>query len=232
LAVALAILAGMGYGLWRALTPRESDAALLALGVAACGVLIPAAMAVAGADYLAPRNVVAAMVPLSAGVAVIVTARRTGRTGMALAGAIALAFLVLSVDVNLSPRLQRGDWRGLAQAIDGIGSPPTLESSRTRAITTVELGAAPLEYYLPPLRNLPRGAKVRVSEIDETGYPPLTAGAGEPPAPGFRLVERRNVNGLILYRFRSAIPRTVLETALRSHVIAEGRPEVLVARAP
>ena len=72
LLVALTILAGMGYGLWRALTPREADAALLALGLAACGVLIPVAMAVAGADYLAPRNVVAAMVPLTAGIAVIV----------------------------------------------------------------------------------------------------------------------------------------------------------------
>ena len=245
--MALAILAGIGYGLWRALTPRESDAALLALGVAACGVLIPAALALAGADYLAPRNVVAAMVPLSAGVAVIVTARRTGRVGIALAGAIALAFLALSVDVNLSPRLQRGDWRGLAQAIGaepggaaatspdaapGAGSSARTDRGSARVITTVELGSAPLEYYLPPLFNLPRGATVRVSEIDETGYRPLRAGAGAIPAPGFRLAERRNINGMILYRFRSATPRTVSEAALRSHVIAEGRPEVLVARVP
>jgi mannosyltransferase len=263
LAVALVILVGMGYGLWRALTPQESDAALLALGLAACGVLIPAGMAVAGADYLAPRNVVAAMVPLSAGIAVIVTARRTGQAGIALAGAIALAFLALSVDVNLSPRLQRGDWRGLAQAIraepapPAAGSPPAARTGAlsggeravtaagaisrgvrgggpgglrggARVITTVELGSAPLEYYLPPLHNLPRGASVRVSEIDETGYPPLLPGAGEPPAPGFHLVEYKNVNGLILYRFRSAAPRTVSEAALREHVITEARPEVLV----
>jgi mannosyltransferase len=221
LAVALTILAGMGYGLWRALTPREADAALLALGLAACGVLIPVAMAVAGADYLAPRNVVAAMVPLTAGIAVIVTARRTGRTGIALAGVIALAFLAVSVDVNLSPRLQRGDWRGLARA---IGHSPEAD----RAITTVELGAAPLEYYLPPLHNAPLGSTVRVSEIDETGYPPLVAGAGEPPAPGFRLVAYREVNGLVLYRFVSATPRTISEAALREHVITAAHPEVLV----
>ena len=221
LLVALTIVAGMGYGLWRALTPRESDAALLALGLAACGVLTPVAMAVAGADYLAPRNVVAAMVPLSAGIAVVVTAQRTGRTGMALAGVIAVAFLALSVDVNLSPRLQRGDWRGLAQA---IGRSPRAD----RAITTVELGAAPLEYYLPPLRNAPLGASVRVSEIDETGYPPLVAGAGEPPAPGFRLVGYRDVNGLVLYRFRSATPRAVSAARLREHVVTAAHPEVLV----
>jgi mannosyltransferase len=220
LAVALAILAGIGYGLWRALTPRESDAALLALGLAACGVLIPVAMALGGADYLAPRNVVAAMIPLTAGTAVIVVSRRTGRVGMALAGLIVLGFLALSVDVNLSPRLQRGDWRGLAQAIG--------RTHRARVLTTVELGAAPLEYYLPPLRNLRQGALAAVSEIDETGYAPLRPGAGESPAPGFHLAQQRDVHGLILYRFLAPVPRLVSEAALREHVIAEGRPEVLV----
>ena len=222
LAVALTILAGIGYGLWRALTPRESDAALLALGLAACGVLIPVAMAVGGADYLAPRNVVAATIPLTAGIAAIVVAQRTGRVGMALAGLVVLGFLALSVDVNLSPRLQRGDWRGLAQAIG--------RTHRARVLTTVELGAAPLEYYLPPLRNLRQGVLVAVSEIDETGYMPLRPGAGESPAPGFRLAQQSDVHGLILYRFLSPVPRVVSQAALREHVIAEGRPEVLVRR--
>ncbi|HXB63746.1 MAG TPA: glycosyltransferase family 39 protein [Solirubrobacteraceae bacterium] len=220
LLVALEILAAIGYGLWRVLTPRESEAALLSLGIAACGVLIPLAMAVLGADYLAPRNVVAAMIPLTAGIAVIAAARRTGRTGLALVGLIAVTFAALSVDVDLSPRLQRGDWRGLAATIGRSGRP--------RAVTTVELGSAPLEYYLPPLRNLRRGAVVEVSEIDETGYAPLLPGAGQPPAPGFRLVQRRNINGMLLYRFLAPTPRTVSQDGLRAHVIAEGRPEVLV----
>ena len=222
LLVALEILAAVGYGLWRMLTPRESEGALLALGVAACGVLTPVAMAFAGADYLAPRNVVAAMIPLTAGIAVIAAARRTGRAGLALVSLIAVTFAALSVDVDLSPRLQRGDWRGLARAI-GSEHP-----TGARAITTVELGAAPLEYYLPPLRNVRQGASVRVSEIDETGYAPLRPGAGEPPAPGFHLVQHRSVHGMILYRFISPAPRTVREAQLHEHVIAEGHPEVLV----
>ncbi len=226
LLVALEILAAIGYGLWRMLTPRESEAALLALGVTACGVLIPVAMAVAGADYLAPRNVVGAMIPLSAGIAVIAAALRTGRTGLALVGLIAVTFAALSIDVDLSPRLQRGDWRGLAQVIRRASG--NRRAGGAAAITTVELGAAPLEYYLPPLRNLREGAAVRVSEIDETGYAPLRPGAGEPPAPGFHLVQHGNVHGMILYRFISPTPRTVGEAQLREHVIAEGRPEVLV----
>jgi hypothetical protein len=234
LLVALEILAAVGYGLWRMLTPRESEGALLALGVAACGVLIPVAMAFAGADYLAPRNVVAAMIPLTAVIATIAAARRTGRTGLALVGLIAVTFLALSVDVNLSPRLQRGDWRGLAQAI-GVEhhvpgeSPPHEENPRIRVITAAELGSAPLEYYLPPLYDLLPGTAVRVDEIDETGYAPLRSGAGEPPAPGFHLVQHRNVNGMILYRFQSATLHTVSVATLREHVIAEGHPEVLAS---
>ncbi len=134
---------------------------------------------------------------------------------------IAIAFLAITIDVDLSPRLQRGNWRGVARAL-GRGDPD-------RVITTVELGAAPLEYYLPPLHNLSRGASVTVDEIDETGYAPLRPGAGSPPAPGFRLLDRLDIDGLIVYRFVSPLPRTVAEATLRRRVITLAHPEVLVA---
>jgi hypothetical protein len=41
-------------------------------------------------------------------------------------------------------------------------------------------------------------------------------------------VEKRNVNGLIVFRFRSTVPRAVTEAALRSHVITLAHPEVLI----
>ena len=221
LLVALVVLAGILYGLWRTLTRREEQGALIALTIAAVGVLTPIVLAGLGADYLAPRNLVAAMVPVSALLAVVIAAQRTARTGMALAALLALMFLALSVDVNLSPRLQRGDWSGVARALR-VAKPE-------HAITTVELGAAPLEYYLSPLRNLEAGQSVKLSEIDETGYAPLRADAERPPAPGFHLVERRDINGLIVYRFTSAASLTISQATLLSAVIAEeGRPEVLV----
>jgi hypothetical protein len=226
LLVALPIVAGLGWGLWSVLERREERGALIALAIAASGVLLPIVAIAFGADYLAPRNLVAAMIPVSALIAVIVTARRAGRTGAALAALIAVGALAITIDVDLSPRLQRGDWRGVADVLRGTGA-------SSRAIATVELGAAPLEYYLPRpggLRsvNLARGASVTVGEIDETGYAPLTASAGGPPAPGFHLLSRDDVNGLIVYRFRSAIPRTVSEAALRRHAITLAHPEVLV----
>jgi mannosyltransferase len=227
LLVLLPILLGLGFGLWRALTPRESDGALLALAIAACGVLIPVLLVAFGVDYLAPRNLVAAMVPVTALIAVIVAARSTGTIGLLLAGAIALAFLAISLDVDLNPRLQRGDWRGVAQVLRRP-APPVGPARQQRAIVTVELGAAPLEYYMPPLHNLPAGATTTVSEIDLTGYAPLRAGARRPPAPGFHLVASHDVHGLIVYRFRSEEPVTVSQAALRRHAITDTHAEVLV----
>jgi mannosyltransferase len=224
LLVAVVILAGLGYGLWCTLTRREERGALLVLTITAAGVLTPIVLAVLGADYLAPRNLVAAMVPLSALLAIVIAAQRTGRVGMALAALLVLAFTVLTLDVDFSPRLQRGDWKALAAVLRS--------AEPAHVITTVELGAAPLEYYLPPLSNLERGSKVTVTEIDETGYAPLRKSAARPPAPGFHLSERRNIHGLIVYRFTSSVPVTISEAALREHVITLAHPEVLVPKSP
>ncbi len=222
--VALLILAGVLYGLWSTLTRREERGALIALTITAAGVLTPVLLALLGADYLAPRNLVAAMVPLSALLAIVIAAERTGRLGMAFAGLLALVFLVLSIDVNLSPRLQRGDWSGVA----GV-----LRSAQPKhVITTVELGSAPFEYYLPRLSNLTAGQSVSVTEIDETGYAPLRPDAERAPARGFHLAERRDINGLIVYRFTSSAPVTISQRSLLRAVIAEeGRPEALVPTA-
>ncbi|HEY5260991.1 MAG TPA: glycosyltransferase family 39 protein [Solirubrobacteraceae bacterium] len=221
LLVFVVMLAGFVWGLWCTLTPREERGALIALLVTACGVAIPIVLAFAGADYLAPRNLVAAMVPLSALLAIVIAAQRTGRLGMAFAGLLALAFLVLTVDVALSPRLQRGDWSGLARVLRS--------AQPAHVITTVELGSAPLEYYLPSLRGLPSDESVRVTEIDETGYAPLRHSAKAPPVPGFHLQERRDIHGLIVYRFTSSVPVMISEQVLREHVITpEAPPEVLV----
>src|SRR6185437_5657755 len=211
------------------------EGASISFSIAAFAVLAPVALAVLGADYLAPRNLVGAMIPVSVLVAILLAAV-PAPLGPLLAGAGAAGLMAVSIDVDLSPRLQRGNWRDVAKllrhpaAAAGSASGRPVPAATTRVLTTVELGAAPLEYYLSDqrLRNLSRHASVTVSEIDATGYSPLRAGAADPPAPGFRLLERRNVDGLIVYRFVSSIPRTVSEADLRRHVITLAHPEVLV----
>jgi hypothetical protein len=227
LLIALPILAGAALGGLRLLSTDspagERHGAMLAALPLLGGVLIPVVLAILGADYLAPRNLVGAMIPLSALLAVLIASPSNGVAAPALGACFVVAFLAITVDVDLSPRLQRGNWRGVAKVLAPDG--------RARAVTTVELGAAPLEYYLPGLHNLRAGASVVVSEIDETGYAPLRASAGEAPAPGFRLYSRRNVDGLIVLRFRSAVARVVSQSALRRHVITLAHPEVLVPAA-
>jgi mannosyltransferase len=225
LLVALPIIAGVGFGLWRVLQPREERAVLLTLLIAAGGILIPILLVAFGADYLAPRNLVAAMIPVTVLIALIVASRRSARVGIAFAALIALAFLAISVDVELSPRLQRGNWRDLAGA---LADPRSLRADPGRAITTVELGSAPLEYYLPELHSLTHGGLVTVRKIDEIGYAPLRASAGRPPAPGFRLAKRLEIDGLVVYRFVSPVPRAVSEETLRRQVITLAHPDVLV----
>jgi 4-amino-4-deoxy-L-arabinose transferase-like glycosyltransferase len=244
LIVALPLLACVALGLWR-LSDRPTSgtahsgasgsagaaagrtperAAAIVAFIAACGVGLPLVLIAFGADYLAPRNLIGAMVPVTALIAVLGSSPQAGRAGAILLVTGVVALAAITVDVDLSPRLQRGDWRGVA---DALRTGTAVASAR--AITTVELGAAPLEYYLPGLRNLHAGANVRVSEIDESGYSPLRSSAGKPPAPGFVLRQRLDVHGLITYRFVAPAARFVSEAELRRHVITLARPEVLVA---
>jgi mannosyltransferase len=241
LLLALPIVAGAALGLWRLLevpaaaraaapdrapgSPGSSErtlgrAALMCALIAAGGILIPVALAILGADYLAPRNLVGAMISVTGLLAVLAASPATGRVGVALVLLSALGFLAITVDVDLSPRLQRGNWREVAHVLRR-GAPD-------RAITTVELGAAPLEYYMHGLHNLAPGSSVLLSEIDETGYSPLRESAGETPAHGFHLLTRLNIDGLIVYRFIAPAPRSVSEAQLRRHVITLAHPEVLV----
>jgi hypothetical protein len=205
-----------------ALAAREERGAAMAATLAACGLLIPVALVAFGADYLAPRNLVGGMVALTALLAVLCVTPRAGRAGVALTTAAVVGLLAITIDVDLSPRLQRGNWRDLARVLRRGESP--------RAITTVELGAAPLQYYMHGLHKLARGSSPLLREIDETGYAPLRASAARPPAAGFRLLSRVDVDGLILYRFGSPVARPVSEAQLARHVITLARPEVLVPR--
>jgi hypothetical protein len=177
------------------------------LVIAACGVLIPLAMALGGADYLAPRNVVAAMLPLTAMIAVVIASPRTGLGGVVIAALVSVAFLAVTLDVNVNVRLQRNDWSGVAAAIREPLAP-------SRAITIEELASAPLEYYAPPLHNMTAGSSGRFREIDEIGWFPLRANASEPPAPGFHLAQRLDIHNLIVYRFLSPTPVSVSVEAL------------------
>lgn len=214
----------VGAALYTGLASDERRATLLVAGIGAAGLLLPGVLALFGADYLAPRNLAAAWLPLTAALAVLASARRSGRIGVAVAVAACAAGLAVVVAVDVRPRLQRGDWRDVAHALGAARA--------QRAIVTPELGAAPLEFYLPPLRNLPRRRTASVSEIDMVGYSPLVASAERPPVRGFTLVDRRSYKGLVVIRFRAPAAVPVPEALLRTRAINREHPEVLVPGGP
>jgi len=77
---------------------RRSDRALLSL--AACAVFVPLAMAVAGADYLITRNLIAAMVPL---VVLAGVASARSRFGPAAVGGLCAIGVIAFAGVEGTP---------------------------------------------------------------------------------------------------------------------------------
>lgn len=213
--VAIGLLPGIESDEWRA--------GRLMLGLGVLSLLIPLALIPLGRDYLAPRNVIASWIALSAALAVLLGGRRAGRAGLTIAGLMCLAGFAVVVAIDLSPRLQRGDWSGVAAALHA--------GSGDRAVVTVELGGAPLEYYLPVLHHLGVGHEARVSEIDVVGYRPLRPGVSRPPTPAFHLVGQRSLHGLLVYRFLAGSPQLLSEAQLRARRLTAGANETLVSAA-
>ena len=232
LLIALPILAGLGYGLWSVLDPAEERGALIALAIAAGGILLPLALAVLGADYLAPRNLVAAMVPVTALIALITVCRRAGAVGVALVTLTALAFLAITIDVDLSPRLQRGDWRGLAKVL-ALPLPRARRGARPAwaAVRSPRCSWAPRRCSTTCRRSSRSRMDARSRSARSTRPATRRCAPAPPPRPrrAFAWPPSADVNGLIAYRFISPVPRTVSVAALRAHVITLAHPYVFVA---
>ncbi len=198
---------------------RRRQAVWAMLAVSAAGVLIPLLMALGGADYLAPRNLVGAMVPFSALVAVLATwpAQRDA-IGPTLLVVALLALLAVTLTVELDSKYQRGDWKGVVKE---------LPAGNERAMVVNQLGSAPLRYYTPGLEPLHSTESVRVKEIVLAGEEPIRASASTPPAPGFRLVKKIDFTGLVALRFVSPTPQVITVRTLRDHNITLVHADVL-----
>jgi predicted membrane-bound mannosyltransferase len=112
------------------------------LAIVAFTVAAPLAIAVLepDADFVLARNLVPALVPLLAAVAVACTLRRARRAGV-LAATVLIAYsLGFTVLASSSASLQRVDWEAVAQRLG--------EPEAPRAMVTWTLGQASLRYYL------------------------------------------------------------------------------------
>ena len=164
--------------------------------------LVPLVLAVAGADYVLPRNLIAVYVPVILAAAAGFAATRLGVLG---AAAICAVALVVNVEVATDVKLQRDDWRSAART---LGPAP-----ETRVVVVdPPYDKKPLRLYvgsLPPLP--PQGADVREVVAIEYGRPPKDPA----PPPGFpQVVARVRTPSYVLVRYRSPVARHFAGVAL------------------
>ena len=202
--------------------PRERSlrGLWIALAIAAAGALIPLVLVLFGLDYFAPRNLIGTMLAFTGVLAVLGTWPARRRACAALLAVGVLALLAVTVAVDFDAKLQRSEWRQVSEH---------LPAGRARAITVNTLGTSPLRYYLPGTVQVPKGEAVLVSEVVEAGEEPVRPSRIAPPARGFRLVERLDYHGLVVFRFVSPTPRRISYETLRRRVISEEHGTVLAS---
>jgi hypothetical protein len=197
-----------------ALSLRREDRPMLALAVLAAGV--PALLALAGADYLITRNVLAALVPLL--VAAGVAAART-RAGPVLVAGLCAVGVVAFVGVETNVAYQRDDWRGVARVLG-----PATAAPRAVVVDPAS-GEVPLSVYAARLMQVPASGAVTTSEIDVV----LLGGAPEHAAPslaGFEAALLHSGHFTVL-RYRAAAPVAVSYAQLVGLRLAAAPPAVL-----
>ncbi len=180
----LAMLAALALVAFRAERDEHSAAGRM-LAIAAATVAAPVALAVLapGKDYVLARNLLPALVPLLAAVAIGATLRRARRAGLLAAAVLVVYSLGFSIWASASPSLQRPDWRAVAARLG--------EPSAPRATITWTLGEASLRYYLSTgsFQVQPSdGFSWDVHEIDFVSQGPAPPVPRRLLGPGFRQV--------------------------------------------
>jgi uncharacterized membrane protein len=177
---------------------EERRAAAVPLILAAATVTIPALLAVVlpDKDYVLARNLMPALVPLLAAVAIGATLGAARRAGAVLAIALFAYSLGFCIWASASPDLQRPDWDAVATKLG--------EPTQPRALVTWTLGAAPLRHYLGSTSFQTfqsEGLRWYVHEVDfiSDGEAPPAPGRTLPP--GFRQVAQGPVGRLYLRRY-------------------------------
>jgi len=198
---AIVPLLAIGAGLFLLLVSgdrEERRAGGLMLAVAAVTVAVPVLLAVLvpGKDYVISRNLLPALVPLLAAVAIGTTLRRVRRTGGAIAAVLVVYSFGFCIWAGASPALQRPDWDSVAARLG--------EPEAPRAMVLWTLGAASLRYYLSTGSYQAHPSEGYVWEVHEVDF--ISDGPA-PPVPArllgarFRQVGYEQVGRLYVRRY-------------------------------
>ena len=165
---------------------------------------LPLLLAVLGPDFVNPRNLIGALVPLLIVLAIGFGCRGAGRAGLAAGAATCALFAGVLLAVDISAQMQRPDWRGAAEA---LASP-----AEARVFVVPRNGDDPLAYYLgAETAGAGRAGFERAKSTSEHELP------GQGPPAAFELVhEERRAPFFLLWRYRARAPQPIRSGADRS----------------
>jgi mannosyltransferase len=205
--------------LWRCGTRDEQRGAVALAVLVTAALVVPLVLAVAGLDYLFPRNAIAVFVPAALALGAGFGAERAGRLGVVLAAGLAATAVAVSLQVSLNESVQRDDLRGLAAAL----GPPAGERA---IVLNPQVQVKALEHYAGPLRQFPN----RVLPVYEVDAILVTRGGikrePQPPTPDFVEVGRRSSPSWQLVRFRAPRPAGVGPPFAEAARLAPGAPAI------
>ena len=220
-----ALLVVACIGLWRHL--REGGSGLAVVMIAAIAVGVPVVAALAGADFLNTRNVLAALPPVLvlAGVGFAAAPAPLGPPAGALLTTIGLATVV---GVVADPVHQRAAWRSFDRALGASGEPRLLVVSPADAPVSLRVyreELAPAGEADAVVREIVVAGLAAKTSAGATATPPAPGGQ-EPPATGFSLVDSRTTETYTLLRYRSPTPVAIAPQALAASGLGDS-PAVL-----
>ncbi len=150
---------------------------LLALGLAAAGLVLNLLVIAGGLDNLITRNVMALWMPIAVAVAAGMAVPRPRWLGGAAAVVLCACGVVAAVGVATERRLERPDWGVVARAL-GARPAATVAAGGGRAIFIQHYrDLLPLSLYMPGLKAVRRHGAT-VSELDIVSFT-------SPPSEGF-----------------------------------------------
>jgi mannosyltransferase len=195
---------------------RRSPGLEAAAAVAAVALLTPVVVALAGADYLLTRNLIAAWLPLMTVVAAGLLSVRRGEAGVVLLCAVGLAGVA---GTAVEPRWQRDDWRGVVEALGPTRTP------RAVVLTPAEPGIEPFRLYDPGAEPVTE-AGVNVKEVALVSTHGRSGNGIHPPAPprpatvgfgGFRPIRRQYADDFTVIVFARPSPIHLAPSTLAAH---------------
>jgi mannosyltransferase len=183
---------------------RANHGVRVAAMVGGLAIAVPLALAATPFDYFYDRNLIAAWIPVAIAFGGALTLAKPRLLAFASLAAVVAAGIGVTAKVELTPALQRTNWRAVSRLL----GPPGVARE---VVVNPAYNAAAVEFYGQNLEAIPAGA--RIQELDLIVVGGLLHLAAPP---GFVATLRRSVSGVIVLRFRALRPVTVTQAAIAS----------------